>query len=72
MKLHIDDHGSPVMDAVWNLYAEHDFDRLGPVPTLIEWDNNIPALAVLLDEAAAAEDILERRAARKPGHAHAA
>ncbi len=71
MKLHIDDHGSPVMDEVWDLYAA-TIDRLGPVPTLIEWDNNIPALAVLLDEAAAAEDILDRRAARKPGHAHAA
>lgn len=50
----IDDHGSPVSDDVWALYARA-LERLGPRPTLIEWDTDIPALPVLLDEARRAE-----------------
>ena len=50
----IDDHGSPVGDAVWQLFDEV-LRRFGPRPTLIEWDTDIPALAVLLDEARRAE-----------------
>jgi uncharacterized protein (UPF0276 family) len=46
----IDDHGSPVCQAVWSLYR-HALACFGPVPTLIEWDTNIPELAVLLREA---------------------
>jgi uncharacterized protein (UPF0276 family) len=46
----IDDHGSRVCDAVWRLY-QHAVSRFGAVPTLIEWDTDIPALDVLLDEA---------------------
>jgi uncharacterized protein (UPF0276 family) len=53
----IDDHGSPVPEAVWQLYA-HALMRFGPVPTLIEWDTNIPAFAVLVDEARKAEEVL--------------
>jgi uncharacterized protein (UPF0276 family) len=49
----IDDHGSRVVPAVWDLYAAA-CRRLGPVPTLIEWDTDVPALEVLLGEAAAA------------------
>jgi uncharacterized protein len=49
----IDDHGSRVRDAVWQLYG-HALRRLGPVPTLVEWDTDLPALDVLLDEAAIA------------------
>jgi uncharacterized protein (UPF0276 family) len=55
----VDDHGSPVANAVWRLYAEA-LRRFGPVPTLIEWDTNLPALGVLLGEAAEAERLLER------------
>ncbi len=51
--LRIDDHGSRVAPAVWALYEEA-LVRFGPVPTLIEWDTNIPPLEVLLDEAAQA------------------
>jgi uncharacterized protein len=47
----IDDHGSRVAPAVWRLYA-HALERFGAVPTLIEWDTDVPPLAVLLDEAA--------------------
>jgi uncharacterized protein (UPF0276 family) len=50
----IDDHGSRVHDDVWSLY-ERAVERYGPVPTLVEWDTDVPALAVLLDEAAKAE-----------------
>ncbi len=49
----IDTHGSRVSPAVWSLYAEA-CRRFGPKPTLIEWDTDLPALDVLLDEAAAA------------------
>ena len=56
--LRIDDHGSPVAPAVWTLYAEA-LARFGPLPTLVEWDTNIPALTVLLAEAAKADRLLE-------------
>lgn len=46
----IDTHGSPVCDAVWSLYDDA-LQRFGPVPTLIEWDTDLPALPVLLAEA---------------------
>jgi uncharacterized protein len=57
MTLRIDDHGSPVCDAVWQLYRAA-LRQLGPVPTLIEWDCNIPELAVLVAEAATADGML--------------
>ena len=53
----IDDHGSPVADAVWRLYARA-IGRFGPVPTLIEWDTDLPPLTRLLDEAATAGRVL--------------
>lgn len=46
----IDDHGSRVRDEVWAVYA-HTLRRLGPLPTLIEWDTAVPELDVLLAEA---------------------
>lgn len=46
----IDDHGSRVTPAVWELY-KHAIKRFGNIPTLIEWDTDIPALDVLLVEA---------------------
>jgi uncharacterized protein (UPF0276 family) len=49
----IDDHGSRVHGNVWQVYR-HALRRLGPRPTLIEWDTALPELAVLLDEAALA------------------
>ena len=56
--IRIDDHGSPVSDEVWDLY-DYTISRIGPVPTLIEWDSNIPALDVLLGEADKANRILD-------------
>jgi uncharacterized protein (UPF0276 family) len=66
----IDDHGSRVAVPVWRLYARA-IARLGPVPTLIEWDTDLPALAVLLDEAATAQELMASLA-RRDGDAHAA
>jgi uncharacterized protein (UPF0276 family) len=52
----IDDHGSRVAQPVWELYAAA-LRRLGPVPTLIEWDTNLPSLEMLLDEARHAQEL---------------
>jgi uncharacterized protein len=53
----IDDHGSPVCEAVWDLFTLA-VARFGPVPTLVEWDTNIPEFAVLIGEASKAGRIL--------------
>jgi uncharacterized protein (UPF0276 family) len=53
----IDAHGSPVADAVWTLYAQI-IARGRPLPTLIEWDNDVPDWPTLCAEAVAAEQIL--------------
>jgi uncharacterized protein (UPF0276 family) len=58
----VDTHGARVADAVWLLY-EAALARFGAVPTLIEWDTDVPALDVLLDEARKAELRLEARVA---------
>ncbi len=50
----IDDHGSEVCAQVWQLYT-HALQRFGDVPALIEWDTAIPALDVLLAQAARAD-----------------
>lgn len=52
----IDDHGSTVREEVWGLYAEL-VAVFGWHPTLIEWDTDIPALEVLLEEAATADRV---------------
>ena len=53
----IDTHGAPVAPEVWALY-ETAIARFGPVPTLIEWDTDIPEFAVLAREAATAQRVL--------------
>lgn len=63
-RLLIDHHGAAVDPAVWSLY-ERSIARLGPVPTLIERDNHLPALAVLEQEAQRALDLQRRRAAAR-------
>ncbi|MBA9034354.1 MNIO family bufferin maturase (plasmid) [Rhizobium leguminosarum] len=63
----IDAHDRPVEEIVWGLFA-HTIERIGPVPTLIEWDANVPDWPVLKAEAERAElimsdiDRLQRRA----------
>jgi uncharacterized protein (UPF0276 family) len=49
--LKVDTHGADVIDPVWGLLA-HAFQRLGPLPTLLERDFNLPPLSVLLQEVA--------------------
>ena len=58
VSLLIDDHGSRVSPAVWRLLARA-LRRGGPRPVLVEWDNHVPALSVLIDEAAQAQRLLD-------------
>ena len=57
--IRIDDHGSRIAPAVWTLYEEA-LACFGPVPTLIEWDTDVPPIEVLLDEAARADSVLRK------------
>jgi len=59
-ELLVDTHSRPVCDAVWALYR-HAIRRIGEVPTLIEWDNDLPELSVLVAEAHKA-DVIWREA----------
>jgi uncharacterized protein (UPF0276 family) len=54
----IDDHGSRVCPQVWALYR-YAVSRFGAVPTLIEWDTDLPPLETLVDEVARARAIAE-------------
>ena len=68
----IDSHNGPVADAVWKLF-DIVIARSGPLPTLVEWDSNIPDWPILKAEAAAAQAILDRHAAKlmpEKIHAH--
>jgi len=56
--LRIDDHASCVIGEVWSLYEEA-LRRFGPMPTLIEWDNDIPPLDILLEEARHADALID-------------
>jgi uncharacterized protein (UPF0276 family) len=56
-RLLIDSHDRAVDDAVWALYRRV-LQRTGPLPTLIEWDKQVPGWATLADEAARADRIL--------------
>jgi uncharacterized protein (UPF0276 family) len=62
VEVRIDDHGSRVSAEVLELF-NYAIADLGPRPTLIEWDTNIPAFAVLQEERASAQDILDREVA---------
>jgi uncharacterized protein (UPF0276 family) len=59
----IDNHGAPVADAVWALYAEV-IASTGPLPTLVEWDNDVPDWPILQTEAIRAGQILAQGALR--------
>lgn len=56
----IDTHDRPVAEAVWTLYRDL-IQRVGPRPTLIEWDADIPAWPVLSDQVVLAQAILDRQ-----------
>lgn len=64
----IDSHGAPVADPVWKLYGDV-LAQTGPLPTLIEWDTDVPGFDVLLAEVARAQTLLDRA---KQGQSHAA
>ncbi|MGF1683040.1 DUF692 domain-containing protein [Photobacterium minamisatsumaniensis] len=57
----IDTHSQPVSEPVWQLYRRW-VKQHGAVPTLIEWDLDIPELPILLAEARKAELIIEQEA----------
>ena len=63
-RLLIDAHGAPVADAVWSLYRR-TLARSGPVPTLIEWDNDIPDFATVVAEVSLARAALVEQARRR-------
>jgi uncharacterized protein (UPF0276 family) len=54
----IDAHDRPVDDAVWKLYKDV-VTQMGPIPTLVEWDNDVPDWHILRREAKLAETILD-------------
>ena len=56
-RLLIDDHGAPIDNAVWGLYRQV-LERVGPIATLIERDNQLPAFSVLHAEARQADELL--------------
>lgn len=56
----LDDHGSPVTEAVWLLY-EQALELFGPVPTSVEWDERVPELAELEAESERARSRAQRR-----------
>jgi hypothetical protein len=58
-RLFIDDHSQRVSPTVWDVY-EQALLHLGPVPTLVEWDVDLPPLSVLLDEVRVATEIAAR------------
>jgi uncharacterized protein (UPF0276 family) len=59
----VDTHSAPVADAVWSLYR-FALQRFGTVPTLIEWDADLPPLSELVAEAFKAEAMQHTRHAR--------
>lgn len=59
----IDTHSCPVADPVWTLYGRA-LDRFGELPTLIEWDSDLPPLSELVGEARCADRMMEHRRVR--------
>lgn len=57
-ELLIDAHDRAVADEVWGLY-DQTIARSGPLPTLIEWDNDVPQWNTLFDQAMRAERVLD-------------
>ncbi len=70
LPLLIDAHNSPVREAVWALYGDA-VRKLGPTPTLVEWDNDLPAWPELYAEARRAERAMAAAAGRRTEDANA-
>jgi uncharacterized protein (UPF0276 family) len=63
----IDSHGCEVAEVIWALF-QRTIARTGPISTMIEWDNDVPAFAALAAQAKRAQSVLmteERRRARR-------
>ncbi len=56
-KMLIDDHSSAVIEPVWNIYKRL-LEKVGPKPSLIEWDGDIPDWATLYNEAQVADQFI--------------
>lgn len=54
----LDTHKGPIPASVWSLYRSA-LERFGAVSTLIEWDQDVPDIETLLDEAVHAESIMD-------------
>lgn len=63
-RLLIDSHDTPVKNPVWALY-QTVLDPIGPVASLIEWDNDVPAWLVLRDEVVAAQRMIDAAARQR-------
>ena len=63
-RLLIDAHGSRVRPDVFELYR-HTISRTGPLPTLIEWDNDVPTFDVLMDEVRLVDEVLDGARAQR-------
>lgn len=59
IELRLDDHGSPVIDDVWDLY-DYTLRRIGARPTLIEWDTDVPEFSVLIAQATKANAVAQK------------
>jgi uncharacterized protein (UPF0276 family) len=64
----VDSHDRCVADPVWRLY-ERLIARSGPKPTLIEWDNDVPAFGALAAEARGADQIMAQHSTKRVSHA---
>ena len=64
----VDSHDRRVADPVWRLY-ERLITRSGPIPTLIEWDNDLPDWATLAAEARSANQVMAKHNAERVAHA---
>jgi uncharacterized protein len=64
----IDTHNRPVDEIVWDLFARA-IQLTGPVPTLIEWDTNVPEWPTLMQEAQRAEAIMAANRQETTRHA---
>jgi uncharacterized protein (UPF0276 family) len=60
----VDTHADSITPPVWDLYA-HAVRRFGRSPTLIEWDNDLPSFATLLEEAARADSVAQAQEASR-------
>jgi uncharacterized protein len=63
----IDTHASPIAEPAWDLYA-YAIRRFARKPTLIEWDNDVPAVPALLAEAMRADEIATHSLQEEPCH----